>query len=360
MERDIFYSQCWEDPQILFGALKIKRNDTIVSISSGGDNSLSFLQFPIRKIYCIDNNRFQNYVLELKIASIKNLDLSSTLKFLGIKYSRDRLNIFNAVSKDLSNEAMEYFMKRYNLIEKGIIHTGKFENYFKYFRTLLLPLFLNKYEINFYLSLKSPELQLEFYNRHWNSLIWRKLFLIFFGKMIMKKIGRHPLFFKYTNIEGIGNNYLMRAEYGITKIPIKSNYMVEYILKGNYSGNNSLPDYLRENNYCTIKKNCGKISIHTNDMLSFLKGLSDNSIDKFNLSDIFELFSDLEYEQCLREIIRVSKPNARVCYWKNLVFREVPKSLSNNIRLLNKLSENLHSIDRGFFYNGIEIMEIIK
>ncbi len=124
MERDIFYSQCWEDPQILFRALEIRRNDTIVSISSGGDNSLSFLQFPIRKIYCIDNNRFQNYVLELKIASIKNLDLSSTLKFLGIKYSQDRLNIFNAVSKDLSNEAMEYFMRRYNLIEKISRHSS--------------------------------------------------------------------------------------------------------------------------------------------------------------------------------------------------------------------------------------------
>lgn len=49
MENDILYGQCWEDPKILFKAIRPSKGDLIISISSAGDNSLSLLQFPVKK-----------------------------------------------------------------------------------------------------------------------------------------------------------------------------------------------------------------------------------------------------------------------------------------------------------------------
>ncbi len=360
MEKDIFYSQCWEDPVILFKALKPSKKDVIVSISSAGDNSLALLQLPIKKLYSIDNNPYQNFVLRLKVASVKNLEKRDSLKLLGFTYSSNRFFVFNSIAHDLSADAVNYFMKRRVIIERGIINAGKFENYFRYFRKLILPFLLSKKKILKFLSFKNIEEQNEFYKNHWNSYLWRKLFLVFYGKKIMNKIGRHPLFFKYTGISDIGKNYLKRAEFGITKIPIRNNYMLEYIMTGKISGRNGYPEYMQKEKYNLIKANIDKIDIQTIDLFSFLKKLPDNSIDAFNLSDVFELFSDSDFKNCFEEIYRVSKNGARICYWQNLVLRELPASLKDKFLNHKSLADNLHSIDRGFFYNKLKVLEVVK
>ncbi len=360
MENDILYSQCWEDPKILFKAIRPSKGDLIISISSAGDNSLSLLQFPVKKVYSIDNNPYQNFILDLKIAAIRDLNRNQTLKLLGFTHSNRRKYLFEKISEDLSPVTVNYFRRREHLIERGIINAGKFENYFRYFRKLILPLFLSKKRINEFLSLENTDDQYTFYKNHWDSALWRKLFFIFYGKKIMNKIGRHPLFFKYTHISNIGENYLKRAELGITKIPVKNNYMMEYIMKGEISGKNDYPEYMQNNKYNLIKANLSKISVHTIDLFSFLKTLPDNSISGFNLSDVFELFSDRDYENCLNEIYRVSKNEARICYWQNLVLRELPSSSHRKFKILNKLATDLHSKDRGFFYNKLRILEVMK
>ncbi|NIA23453.1 MAG: DUF3419 family protein [Proteobacteria bacterium] len=360
MESDIFYSQCWEDPKIVFKAIQPSRGDVIVSISSAGDNSLSLLQFPITKVYAVDNNPYQNFVLELKIAAIRNLPREQTLKLLGFTRSTRRFSLFEKLSNELPTLASKYFKRRKEIIEKGIINVGRFENYFRYFRKLILPIFLNNAQINKFLSLENTNEQYIFYKKHWNNYLWRKLFLLFYSKGIMNKIGRHPLFFKYTHINNIGKNYLKRAELGITKIPVRDNYMMEYIMKGRISGKNGYPEYMQREKYSTIKANLSRISVHTTDLFSFLKTLPDNHISGFNLSDVFELFSDYDYENCLEEIYRVSKKGSRICYWQNLVLRELPKPLNKRFKVINSLATDLHSKDRGFFYNRLRILEVVK
>ena len=50
----INYSQCWEDPFILLEALSICENDCVISITSGGDNTIALLLAKPKKIVSID------------------------------------------------------------------------------------------------------------------------------------------------------------------------------------------------------------------------------------------------------------------------------------------------------------------
>ena len=93
----INYSQCWEDPVILNEALAINSQDTVLSITSGGDNTLALLLQHPQRIISIDFNKTQNYLLELKIAAIQALNHEELLEFLGANKSYHREELFKKV-----------------------------------------------------------------------------------------------------------------------------------------------------------------------------------------------------------------------------------------------------------------------
>ena len=78
----IKYSQCWEDTDVLVSALILEDDDVVLSITSGGDNSLALSGFTKKRLISIDMNIHQNYLLELKLLSIKELEYDEVIKFL--------------------------------------------------------------------------------------------------------------------------------------------------------------------------------------------------------------------------------------------------------------------------------------
>ena len=359
MEERILYSQCWEDPLILNEALKVNTEDIVLSISSAGDNSLYLLTMNPKKIISIDSNYLQNFILEFKVAGIKTLNHKDFLELIGILESDKREELYNKIRVKLNPKCREYWDKNPTLIRQGIIHSGKFESYLSKFRNYIIPLSHSKKDIKELLSLNSLDEQKFFYNDKWNNLMWRITFKIFFSKTIMKIFGRDKNFFDHNKNKNISEHYYKRTFDGLTKIPIKNNYFLNYILLKKYDLNN-LPEYLKEKNFDLIKQNIDKLKIITSDINTYLKKQEDNSFSKFNLSDIFELFSQEDYEKMLREILKKSKNNAIICYWNNLVYRNKHPSTNNKIVKDFQISKKLFSKDRVFFYNDFIVEQIKK
>ena len=67
----LVFTHNWEDPESDHAALKIKKDDAVLAITSGGCNVLGFLLFDPAIIYSIDINPAQTWLLELKIAAVK-------------------------------------------------------------------------------------------------------------------------------------------------------------------------------------------------------------------------------------------------------------------------------------------------
>ena len=61
----IYYSQCWEDPYVLLEGLDIQKEDKIISITSGGCNTLALLLKDPREVIAIDINPVQNPMLSI-------------------------------------------------------------------------------------------------------------------------------------------------------------------------------------------------------------------------------------------------------------------------------------------------------
>src|SRR5262249_43219499 len=71
--RRLVYTQIWEDPEADLAALQLPLGSTIVTISCGGCNALSYLTAQPAQVYAVDPNEAHLALLKLKIAGIRAL-----------------------------------------------------------------------------------------------------------------------------------------------------------------------------------------------------------------------------------------------------------------------------------------------
>ncbi|MCS6955017.1 MAG: BtaA family protein [Candidatus Calescibacterium sp.] len=355
MDHYIHYSNCWEDTQILLKALNIKNDGKYLSILSAGDNTFSILLHKPSSVVGIDLNPTQIALTELKKNCIQKLEYEETIEFLGIKSSQKRILIFNKIKDFLSNESREFFTNNTHLIEKGIIHTGKFEKYFHFFRKYILKLFLNPNKIDNFMNNK--QMREEFFYKKVQSPLGKMLFKVFFSNQIMGLLGRNRKFFKYAS-QNLAKEILNRIEAGLIFVETSNNPYLEYILKGNFVKN--LPHYLQETNFYKLKQILNehpeKLQIHKSTLMETLNNKNNIKFDGFNLSDVFEYMDKQEYTEHLQKIKQISNPKARIVYWNMLVDRN---DQIEGIKTLEKLSNELFSNNQSFFYKKLLIQEVI-
>ena len=353
----ISYSMCWEDPLVLLQSLDISKEDNILSIVSGGENILTILLKKPKKIIGIDIKKEQIYLTKLKISAIKNLEFNEFIRFIGFKTSKNRIQIFETIKKDLEKEEIEYWEKNLDIIKNGLIHCGKFEKYLSKFRNYCLPLIISEKRINEFLLLDSLDQQEEFYKKYWNNWRFRLLFKLFFSRKGLES-GRDKEYFKYSSQGKVSDYYLERVKHGLTEVPIKINFFMHYILTGTIPIPFKDHPYLDKNNFNKLKgilKN-NKVEFVCLDISEFLKKSKEKSFSKFNLSDVFEVKTKKEYEDLIKEIKRVSKSNSKICYWNNLVRRS--EHQVKGIIQDKKFSEELYNKDRVHFYSRFVVEKV--
>ena len=69
--RRLVYTQIWEDPEADLAALQLPLGSTIVTISSGGCNALSYLTARPAQVYTVDLNEAHLSLLKLKLAGLR-------------------------------------------------------------------------------------------------------------------------------------------------------------------------------------------------------------------------------------------------------------------------------------------------
>lgn len=352
----INYSQCWEDTNLLKRALTISNDDVVLSITSGGDNTLALLLENPKKIFSIDINSAQNHLAELKLQSSKILSYEDYLELLGINDSSKRLNYYNQVSELLSDDAHLWFEGNMNLIKHGVIHDGKFEKYLSSFRKYLLPLVHSKRTISQFVNQNSLQDQIFFYEKVWNTWRWRLFFSVATNPSLLQGLARQA---GADRQKSKNESYIKRLERLIYRNHLKTNPYINYALTGKYG--DSLPDYLLEENYTKLQKyNASKCEFRNDDLLSFLKSTSDNSLTKYNLSDAFEFLAADDALEVWREIARTAKNGAKVVYWCNQIEHTAPKEIERGVVSDTELENELKDQDRLYFYRSFHIYIITK
>ena len=119
-----------------------------------------------------------------------------------------------------------------------------------------------------------------------------------------------------------------------------------------------LPCALRPENFDRIRNNLDRLEWHLGSVEEFLAQAGPASFDRYNFSDLFEYVSVDHYHRMLEQIVRVSRPGARLAYWNLLAERKRPEFMADRLRPLSDLSKRLHDADRTFFYNAFVVEEV--
>ena len=371
----IRYSKCWEDTEVLLESLNIQENDICFGILSAGDNVFSMLAENPKKVVALDISFPQIALAKLKKEVFNSLSYEEMLEFMGVMKSDKRIEIYDRIRENLDKEVKEYWDFNKDAIEKGIIHAGKFEKFFKIFREKILPFVHSKKRIEKLLEKKSMQERIEYYDKHWNNFRWKLMFKLFFSKYVVGKLGRDKEFFRYAE-KNISEEMKERSRYALCELNPYENPYINYILMGNYR-KDCLPYFLRKENFDKIRKNLHKVEIIQSSVEEYLDKI-DYKINKFNLSDIFEYMSAENYSKLMEKIYDNAEDNALLAYWNLIVERNSEKldykktdseiavnGKEKNIdgkkfERMKELDSRLHKRDMTFFYTDFVVEKVIK
>lgn len=345
----IRYANVWEDADVLMKGLHPNEDSVIVSIASAGDNCFALLKANPRRVIAVDVSLVQLFLIRLKAIAIEHLSHEDFLVFIGVTKG-NRLEIYNRLTPYLDLDTKNYWDKNQAAIEEGIMHIGKFERYFQLFKKSYLHKVHSQEVVNELLKKKSIEDQKDFHDSVWHTEEWIKLYKFFFGEQMLGDKGRDPEFLKH--IKGSTSDLILEQEVNhFRSSHIFDNYFLNYILNNEWS-NESLPFYLRKENYDIIRKNIHK--------LEFVHGLIEDSevepgtVTHFNLSDIFEYMDEQTFQKVVAGLGKMAAKNAVFAYWNLMVERDM-ESVNSSFRTNKTLSNQLKEIDKGYFYKQFNI-----
>lgn len=356
----LIFTLNWEDPESDRLALDPQAGQTLVTVTSGGCNTLNLLLHDPEKIYAVDINPTQNWMMELKMAAIRRLDYDAFIAFLGLTESSDRLLTYFQLAIDLSSDARKFWDRHMDLIEKGFLVNGRYEKFVR-IAGRLIRLLQGRRKTKKLLSLTSLEEQRDFFRREWNGKLMKWLFKLVFNKKRLAKKGLVAEYFHFDDGSGsFPESFYNRAKKALCDIPVKSNYFLSLYLTGKYQSTEAMPLCLRRENFEHIKGNLNRIELATADTKYWLEQMPAGSIDGFSLSNICELMSLEDTQKLFLEVERTARPGARICFRNLMIPREVPRGLESVIQKDEVLSRRLLAADRSFVYGKVAAYTVSK
>jgi S-adenosylmethionine-diacylglycerol 3-amino-3-carboxypropyl transferase len=348
------YGQCWEDADVLLEGLDIGPDHVCLSIASAGDNVLAMLSRGPKRVVALDLSRAQLACLELRVAAYRVLTHGELLELMGSRPSERRHALYGRCRNRLSPEALAFWDNHPEAIAGGIAGAGKFERFLSLFRRWILPLVHRRSLIQELMQHRSQSERESFYDRQWNGMLWRCLFRTFFSRFMLGRGARDPRFFDHAEHD-IAKHLLRRARHAATFLDPSANPYLYWILNGRHGA--ALPYALREENFDAIRANLDRLELRCQSLEAFLDEAGEASIDRFNLSDIFEYMSHEHFALVLARISRSALTGGRLAYWNLVAERRRPLSMSRELRPLQELSDTLHRKDKAFFYRAFVVEE---
>lgn len=350
----IRYAQLWEDADVLTQGLGDCSGGTLVSICSAGDNALAMLTLDPKRVVVVDLSPAQIACLKLRMGAYRHLTHTEFLELTGSRSSKRRAKLLLKALQGLDSETVGFWVDLTAEVEKfGAGGVGKFERYFRIFRTKLLPLVHSRKTIDEIFVSRPPSERKEFFDKRFNTLRWRMLLSVFFSRFVMGRMGRDKAFFDH--VEGSPAQHVARRirHAGVDCDPAENPYLY-WIMKGTHGA--ALPMPWREEHFETIKSRLDRIEIRPGSLEAFVS--TGEHANGFNLSDIFEYMSPDIFKEVYESILDAAAPNARLVYWNMMAPRRVPDVMQNRVTTLDDLEDHLKTQDKAFFYSDFVVEEV--
>jgi S-adenosylmethionine-diacylglycerol 3-amino-3-carboxypropyl transferase len=322
--RRLVYTQIWEDPEADLAALQLPLGSTIVTISSGGCNALSYLTAQPAQVYAVDLNDAHLSLLRLKLAGIRAFSSYDEFwQFFGAATSPANSELYrNRLRPILDADTRAYWDKR-NVIGHPRHHyfTDGFYRHGMLGRFIGLAHLLAKFariDLTALLNGKAgaPERvqSLDRLHRLFHSS-WARL--ITGTPALLFSLGIPPrqqtLLGGGAPLNEVLHGRLLRL---INGHPNETNYFAWQALHRSYPGpgDQCLPPYLQRGQFERMRNGAGLIIPVHADLRLFLESLPAREIDAVVLLDSQDWMAPEEIRALWNVIDRAGSDNVRVIF----------------------------------------------
>lgn len=372
------YNQIWEDPRVDVQALQLNENSRILTISSGGCNSLNYLLEKPENITAVDLNRQHIYLLRLKIAALKYLP-SHTEFFNFFGFGKNVQNIEDYrkyIAPNLDEETKEFwenntffgrifYGERINFFQNGGLYEHSRTSLFLRFFHRMAHLFGGKPEE--ILNAQTPQEQEELY---------QKYIAPFFDSFLIKIVGKLPVTMfglgvppqQYEELKkdlhdggSIIDIYRERTKRLAVAFPIQDNYFAWQAFARKYDTKNrcAVPDYLKIENYEKLKANANKIKTKIGSVTEEIKNSLKNTFNCFVFLDAQDWMNAEILTELWSAIAEKGEHNSRIIFRTASHFSPIetnlPKDLRANFFYEKDFSDELFKQDRAAIYGGFHL-----
>ena len=304
----------------------------------------------------VDLSAAQLACLEIKCVAFRRLDHPRLLELVGASPSTRRLELYQSLRSGLSPATCAFWDQRRAAVAAGIGSAGRFEAYFSLFRRYILPLIHRRGEIEALFEPGTPETRKRYYETVWNNRRWRWLMRLFLSRPVMSLAGRDRAFFRYAR-GSLPRAALDRVKHALTVLDPAQNAYLQWIAFGRYRA--ALPHALRPENFAMIRDHLDRLEVRQASLESFLNTAPAASIDRFNLSDVFEYLSVPATGAACEQIARAGRRGGRLVYWNMQVPRACPERLRQRLQPLEGLAASLLARNMAAFYSALHIEALL-
>ncbi|WFD44619.1 hypothetical protein MPSI1_003287 [Malassezia psittaci] len=299
MFRTWIYGFTWEDPYVDMEYLDLGADDSILCITSAGDNALHYAcSAQPRRIHAVDMNPCQGHLLELKLAAIATLDYDQFWAMFGQGRAPEFPSwLDDQISPLLSSHAYQFWRLNNHVFDKSFYFRG-YSGHALRLAKAVFKLMGVRNDVDTMCTTTSLEEQREI----WDTRV-RKAII---NETLIKLFLSNPAFL--WNALGVPINQLniFKEEGSVEQfvkdtfdpIPKRSllstdNYHYRLCLMGRYSPE-SCPLYLKREAFQKLKADNAKaldcFRLHTDSIITVLRGMDDNSLTRAILMDHMDWF----------------------------------------------------------------------
>jgi S-adenosylmethionine-diacylglycerol 3-amino-3-carboxypropyl transferase len=378
--RGFVYNQIWEDPRVDAEALGIGPESQLLTISSGGCNVLNYLVHRPKRIVAVDLNANHMALTRLKLAAISHLpDYESFYNFFGLGQHRDNLTNYRKYIRDQLDDQTRRFWetsdwpgnaigpKRIGYFKRGLYEKAKLGQFFRVVHGIAKA------------ARRDPARLLTAQNRADQERIFDENFAALFENRLVRWMGRQPVAVYSLGIppsqhaamlaESGGNGqklfdtYKQRVRRLACGFPLEENYFAWQAFGRRYDheSRKAIPDYLREENYETIREMVNRVETHVASLGDYLATAEPGSLNGFILLDSQDWMPPNVVDELWSEIARVGAADTKVIFRTAGELSPVEEALSPETKACfsydQERSRQLHEQDRSAIYGMFHIYE---
>ncbi|MDP9179069.1 MAG: BtaA family protein, partial [Gemmatimonadota bacterium] len=281
------------------------------------------------------SNATQNHLVELKAQAVRLLESGALLGFLGATSAPRawRIADYGALRPALSPDARRYWDSRTRIIGKGLLNSGVSETFIRVVVHALRMLVHPASRIDRLLSCDTLAEQRALYENEWNTRRWNMLFRVLLSRRVFNRT-YDPAFFQNVDNGDFATHFHRLMEHALCEIPVASNYFLHHMLRGTYRTAivGGVPPYLDRAAHAATRERLDNLELVDGGYAEYLATCDDDSVDAFALSNICEWLDDEQIHYLFSQVVRVARPDARLCFRNFVGHTEVPRAFHSTIR----------------------------